>query len=644
MIFQSFLFPIMAGFFLSMILTYFVIKLAKKLNIVDMPRDRHQHEKTTPLMGGIAIGLALLIIIALYFIFGNGIPGEYIKDKKLIGLVVGIILLLIGGLLDDKFDLKPKYQILFPILAIMSVIASGIGVNYITNPFGGLIRIDQIKIHLFTIFGVPAFINLFADAFTFLWILGTTYTTKFLDGIDGLVSGITAIGTLVLGFLCLGDVVHQLDTAILCFIISGCYLGFLVFNFHPAKIFLGESGSTLAGFLLGSLSIIAGGKIAITLLILAVPILDALIVIISRILHGSSPFKGDRRHLHFKLKALGLNDKQITLILYTITIFFGGIGLMSQTKEKMISLLILTISSISLIIWLDRKTSKTDKKLIKNDNNIDIKEKQYIFDVSVIIINFNSLEYLKKQLEAFSKLQESINYEIIVIENGSEDKDYIKQIVNQYNNKNLTLIISKNNLGYGGGINLGAKYSNGKYIIPLNADVIPNDNSLSTLFNFMEKNNDVGIAAPKLFYSDGTVQNSCYRFYNILTPIFRRTSFSKTNIGEKENNYVLMNDFNHNENIETDWVLGAAFMINKDFLDKLGGIDERYFLYYEDMDICKSVKLNNKKVVYLKEATMTHHHQRATANVKSLLSILKNKVALTHIKSAFRYSYKFYLK
>lgn len=643
MILQSFLFPILYGFFLSIILTYFVIKIAKKLNIVDVPRDRHQHEKVTPLMGGLAIGLSLLIIISLYFIFNNGIPGGYIKDKRLIGLIIGVVILLIGGVLDDKFNLKPKYQILFPILAIIAVISSGVGVNYITNPFGGLIRIDQIQIHLFTIFGIPAFLNLFADTLTFCWLLGTTYTTKFLDGVDGLVSGITAIGALVLGFLCLGDVVHQLDTAIICFIISGCYLGFLTFNFYPAKIFLGESGSTLAGFLLGTLAIIAGGKIAITLLILAVPILDTFIVILSRISNGSSPFIGDRRHLHFKLKKLGLNDRQITLILYVITIFFGGIGLMSQTKEKMISLSILSISSILMIIWVDRKTKKIDEPT-KNIVNKSIVAENNLFDVSVIIINFNSLNYLNKQLDAFSKLEERINYEIIVLENGSKDKDYIKQVVEKYSIKNLKLIISKNNLGYGGGINLGAKYSDGKYIIPLNTDVIPNNYSLSDMFDFMEKNDDIGIIAPKLFYPDGTIQNSCYRFYNILTPIFRRTGFSKTVIGKKENNYVLMNDFDHDSTIETDWVLGAAFMIKKSFLKDIGYMDERYFLYYEDMDICKTVKLNNKKVVYFDKATMTHYHQRASANVKNIISIFKSKIVQTHIKSAFRYSYKFYLK
>jgi len=105
-----------------------------------------------------------------------------------------------------------------------------------------------------------------------------------------------------------------------------------------------------------------------------------------------------------------------------------------------------------------------------------------------------------------------------------------------------------------------------------------------------------------------------------------------------------MNDFDHNDTIEVDWVLGAAFMINKELFDSIKGMDERYFLYYEDMDICRRIKLNNKKVVYYKNATMTHYHQRTSAHIKSIMDIFKNKILQIHIKSAFKYSYKFYLK
>jgi len=328
------LFPILLGFCLSAAFTYFIIKIANKLNILDVPRDRHQHKAPTPLLGGIAVGLAF-VLSTLFFILVKQLPGEYVSLKRIVGILIGVVILMIGGFLDDKFNLKPKQQIIFQMLAALIVISFGVGVNYITNPFhtGHLFRIDELKYGFF-LFGVPFVVNVFADIFTFCWLLGTTYTTKVLDGVDGLVSGVAGIGFMIIGFLCMGSVVHQPDTALISFLIAGCYLGFLLFNFHPAKIFLGESGSTIAGFLLGSLAIIAGGKIAITLLVLSVPIIDFLIVIISRILSGKSPFKGDRRHLHYRLRNIGLNDRQVVFVIYGITIFFGSIGLITNSLLK----------------------------------------------------------------------------------------------------------------------------------------------------------------------------------------------------------------------------------------------------------------------------------------------------------------------
>lgn len=327
-------FSFLLGFTLSAVFTILIIKLAKKLDIIDKPRDRHKHKEPTPLLGGIAIGGAFVLII-LFFILIKELPGEYIGLKKIIGIILGVIVLMIGGFLDDKYNLKPWQQIISQILAALIVISFGVGVNYITDPFhpGHLFRIDGLKYGFF-MFGMPFVINVFADVFSFLWILGTTYTTKVLDGIDGLVSGVSGIGFLIIGFLCTNSIVHQPDTAMISFIIAGCYLGFLLFNFNPAKIFLGEAGSTIAGFLLGTFAVLAGGKIAITLLILSVPIIDFLIVIISRILSGKSPFKGDRRHLHYRLKNTGLSDRQVVFVIYGITIFFGSIGLITNSLLK----------------------------------------------------------------------------------------------------------------------------------------------------------------------------------------------------------------------------------------------------------------------------------------------------------------------
>jgi len=262
-------------------------------------------------------------------------------------------------------------------------------------------------------------------------------------------------------------------------------------------------------------------------------------------------------------------------------------------------------------------------------------------DLSIIIINFKTIPYLKRQLFALSSLDLKISHEIIVVENGTNEN--IKPILNEYKNIN-SLVISKNNLGFGGGANLGLKYAKGDYVLILNADIVPQKDSIEKMFDFIKNNQDIGILVPKLIYPDKTIQSSCYRFYNALTPIFRRTILGKTKKGKFEIDRVLMNDFDHNETIEIDWALGACFMIKRDFLKEIGGVDERYFLYYEDMDICKMANIRDKKVVYLSDAIMVHDHQRATAKHKNIFKALGNKVVLTHIISSFKYNYKFLFK
>ncbi len=352
--FFLFLMAFLAALFLSLIFTLIVRKVALHLKILDRPSlPRKIQKKPIPLLGGLAIYGAFLILSIYYLFFTDYLAVGTIKAKNIIGLMVGGFFLVIGGTLDDKYNLRPWQQFIWPLLAAVSVVVSGIGITYITNPLGGLIYFDQIKIPVLTWEGIPYYFTLFADAFAFIWILGMTYTTKYLDGLDGLVAGVTMIGGIILIFLSLSRAVHQPETALLSMIVAGVFAGFLVLNFHPAKIFLGEGGSTLAGFFLASIAILAGGKIATTLLILGIPILDALWVIVRRIFfEHRSPFRGDEKHLHFRLINIGFTHRQAVLFLYFLSLAFGAAGLFLQSKEKMLALIILTIIMIALGLTL----------------------------------------------------------------------------------------------------------------------------------------------------------------------------------------------------------------------------------------------------------------------------------------------------
>jgi len=183
--------------------------------------------------------------------------------------------------------------------------------------------------------------------------MGMMYTTKFLDGLDGLVSGVAVIGSIILFLVSLFWDVPLSGTSILCLILGGSSLGFLIWNFHPAKIFLGEGGSTFLGFMLGVLAIISGAKIATALLVMGLPILDVIWVIVRRIFREKkSPFLADKKHLHFRLLDAGLNQRQVVLLLYLLTLLFGATAIFQQTFGKLIALGILVIVMLGLAWWV----------------------------------------------------------------------------------------------------------------------------------------------------------------------------------------------------------------------------------------------------------------------------------------------------
>ena len=330
----------------------FIKKLARATGAVDVPNSpRKIHTSPIPLLGGLAVflGFALTLIIYLGFMHPevNGIPLKFF-----LAILLGGLILMISGYLDDRYNLRPMYACIGPLLASLVIVLSGIGVGItiISNP-----------LHSSPPFTLTHHILLFpvSGIFVFLFILGMIYTTKFLDGMDGLASGISFISGLTLFFLSLTPKIHQNITASLAIIFCGAVLGFLIYNFNPASIFLGESGSTFLGFMLGVLSVLLGGKIATAVLVMGIPILDVAWVIMRRLWFGVSPFQADRKHLHFRLLDIGFSQRQTVLILYFIAAVFGFLAIFLQSVGKLISLIILlcimVIMALSTVVAYKQK-------------------------------------------------------------------------------------------------------------------------------------------------------------------------------------------------------------------------------------------------------------------------------------------------
>jgi len=330
------------GFSLTMVLTMVIRRYARSAGIVDDPTgvERKVHKEAKPLLGGVAvyIGICLTIIFAYFLAL---LPDGAIGGKQLVGLLLGGLWLVIGGYLDDKYNFSPKKQILFPILSVLTVITFGVGIESFTNPFGGQIFLDQFNITIFTFDGIPYNLTLFADIFTFIWLLGFIYATKFFDGLDGLVSGVTIIGAFTVFATSLLPKVNQPETALLALIVASCFAGFLYFNFNPASIFLGEAGSTLAGFLIGALAIIAESKITTTLVVMSLPLLDLLWTVVRRsFIERTSPTKADKKHIHHRLLDSGLSHRLSVILLYTWAIGLGVFAWLYQSTEQIAILLV----------------------------------------------------------------------------------------------------------------------------------------------------------------------------------------------------------------------------------------------------------------------------------------------------------------
>ncbi len=341
-------------FILSLIFTFFTLKLAKKLDIVDKPEgDRKLHGRNVPLLGGLAIFCSFWIVVG-YLSFFTDIFHRHIAPREFIGVFLGSLILIILGFFDDKQNLSPKKRLIITFVAVAVAVLGGVDLQKITNPFGGIINLE--------IFGLDLFgyghIFILADLVVFFWLLGMMYTTKILDGLDGLTTGIVFIGSLMIASLSSTDKFFQPETATLALVLAGACLGFLFFNFYPAKIFLGEGGSLLLGFLLGILAVIAGGKIATALLVMAIPILDLARVIFMRILHKQPFYKGDRRHLHFQLVDAGLGHRQSVILFYIIAFAFGFTTLFLQSWQKLLVLGMLCVVMLCLGFWLARRNSK----------------------------------------------------------------------------------------------------------------------------------------------------------------------------------------------------------------------------------------------------------------------------------------------
>ena len=325
--------PIILGGFLLAALIAFVAtppihRFVRRYRIMDHPDPRRIHERPLPRGGGVSVVIAFLIVGGGIVFLGPSLPGmpapRTVTSMHVLGLFSGAILATVIGALDDRFDLRARWQFLGQLLVAGVAVATGIVVRDISNPFAA---------------GNIDFPFAVGAAFTVVWIVGMINSLNFIDGLDGLSSGIALIAAVTLGLLSLSVGVNAPLVAVFCFVLAGGLLGFLRWNFYPAVIFQGTAGVMFLGYVLGVLAILGSAKIIVALLVLAVPIIDTFWVIVRRMSSGRSPFTPDRGHIHHRLLDLGLSHRSTVLVIYLVCAFLGLMSLFVSSATGVIAFL-----------------------------------------------------------------------------------------------------------------------------------------------------------------------------------------------------------------------------------------------------------------------------------------------------------------
>lgn len=321
------------AFVCTFVATPFVRKLAIKIGAMDVPKDdRRMHTKPIPRMGGLAIFIGIIVAVIFNIISANIEKTGIFFDEKIFAYLAGAVIIVIMGIIDDRKPIRAIYKLIIQIIAALIPILYGIKIGFIANPFTPetYITLGFLEIPI-----------------TILWIVGITNAINFIDGLDGLAAGISCISSLSMLFIFM-ITGQAMEAVFLAGILVGATLGFLPFNFNPAKIFMGDTGSNFLGYSLAVLSILGIAKtytilsVIAPIIILAVPIFDTGFAIIRRLLKGQSPMQADKGHLHHKLIAAGLSTRQAVFVLYAICVLLGmlAIVLLETSLWKVIVLAI----------------------------------------------------------------------------------------------------------------------------------------------------------------------------------------------------------------------------------------------------------------------------------------------------------------
>ena len=330
---MDFALPFLLAFAITLSVTPWVLLWALRFQLVDDPKKRfhpaHTHKGIIPRAGGVSLFLGVLTATLLLIA----------KTPLFLGILAGSLILVVVGIIDDHHDVNPYVRLFTNAIAALVAVVAGTGIPYVTNPItGGIIQLGVL-----------------ADVFAFLWIMWTMSIVGWSAGVDGQMPGFVSIAALTLGLLSLRFTTldpSQGAVTVFAFIVAGAFAGFIPWNFYPQKIMPGYGGKTLAGFLLAILGILSYGKVGTALLVLGIPMVDAMYTLIRRIGTKRSPVWADRGHLHHRLLDLGWGKRKIALFYWGVSAILGAIALTVTSKQKLFTLLLVAVAVGGFTVWV----------------------------------------------------------------------------------------------------------------------------------------------------------------------------------------------------------------------------------------------------------------------------------------------------
>jgi UDP-GlcNAc:undecaprenyl-phosphate/decaprenyl-phosphate GlcNAc-1-phosphate transferase len=342
----------------SLLLTPWAGRLGRRWGLVARPGGRRQHEGRVPKLGGLPLLLAYLVGIGLiYWLIPPTTPNDALRLR---GVILGSLLMALGGFIDDRWELGAVPQFVFHFAGAGIAVGHIIFIEVFTNPLPSAALWQTPPLAwLVELRGQEVWLwRPLALLVTLLWIVGMINTVNWLDGLDGLAAG---VGTIAMGlFAWHSYMLEQTAVAAFPLALAAALLGFLWFNFAPARIFLGTGGAWLLAYNIATLSILSPAKIATALLVLALPILDGLWIVFERARRGQNPLRGDRRHLHFRLADSGFSTRSIVGGYYLVALGFGLVAIFAPTPwQKLLMILLLSLLVLIGLALISRRARQT---------------------------------------------------------------------------------------------------------------------------------------------------------------------------------------------------------------------------------------------------------------------------------------------